>query len=143
MQEKEKLVVTSNFSFSHNVFHSYTSSVGQYEALYGNGLSICCTMFMKLSHNVYLDNILFIFFSFQMHFKMSSAICFNLDQSKILSSGNGLICIFVAFEADFGGRLVSVSECHRSQIRQHVLLSLILIFTIHKRCQRLHWQWQS
>ena len=27
-----------------------------------------------------------------MHFKMSSAICFNLDQSKILSSGsNGLI----------------------------------------------------
>ena len=25
-----------------------------------------------------------------MHFKMSSAICFNLDQSKILSSGNGL-----------------------------------------------------
>ena len=25
-----------------------------------------------------------------MHFKMSSAICFNLDQSKILLSGNGL-----------------------------------------------------
>ena len=25
-----------------------------------------------------------------MHFKMSSAICFNLDLSKILSSGNGL-----------------------------------------------------
>ena len=25
-----------------------------------------------------------------MHFKMSSAICFNLDQSKMLSSGNGL-----------------------------------------------------
>ena len=25
-----------------------------------------------------------------MHFKMSSAICFNLDQSKILSSGNAL-----------------------------------------------------
>ena len=24
---------------------------------------------------------------------MSSAICFSLDQSKILSSGNGLICI--------------------------------------------------
>ena len=30
------------------------------------------------------------FFPFYMHFKMSSAICFNLDQSKILSSGNGL-----------------------------------------------------
>ena len=26
-----------------------------------------------------------------MHFKMLSAICFTLDQSKILSSGNGLI----------------------------------------------------
>ena len=26
-----------------------------------------------------------------MHFKISSAICFNLYQSKILSSGNGLI----------------------------------------------------
>ena len=29
-------------------------------------------------------------FSFQMHFEMSSVICFNLNQSKILSSGNGL-----------------------------------------------------
>ena len=25
-----------------------------------------------------------------MHFRLSSAICFNLDQSKILWSGNGL-----------------------------------------------------
>ena len=30
------------------------------------------------------------YFPIQMHFKMSSAICFNLDQSKILSSENGL-----------------------------------------------------
>ena len=30
------------------------------------------------------------YFSFQMHFKMS-AICVNLDQSKILLSGNGLV----------------------------------------------------
>ena len=29
-------------------------------------------------------------FSFYMHFEMSSAICFNLDQFKILSSGYGL-----------------------------------------------------
>ena len=29
------------------------------------------------------------FFSFQMHFKMLSAICVNLDQYKILPSGNG------------------------------------------------------
>ena len=26
-----------------------------------------------------------------MHFKLSSAICFNLDQSKILSFGNGMV----------------------------------------------------
>ena len=30
-------------------------------------------------------------FPFWMHFKMSSAICFDLDQSKILSSDNGLM----------------------------------------------------
>ena len=30
------------------------------------------------------------YFSFQMHFKMSSVICFNLDQFETLSSGNGL-----------------------------------------------------
>ena len=31
-----------------------------------------------------------IYFSFYWNFKMSPAMCFNLDQSKILSSGNGL-----------------------------------------------------
>ena len=30
------------------------------------------------------------YFSFQMYFNMSSEICFNLNQSKILSSGNVL-----------------------------------------------------
>ena len=35
--EKEKLLVTSNFSFSHNVFHSYISLVRQNVALCGNG----------------------------------------------------------------------------------------------------------
>ena len=29
-----------------------------------------------------------------MHFKMSPAICLNLDQSKILSSGNGFKTVF-------------------------------------------------
>ena len=37
--EKEKLLVTSNFSFSHNAFHSYISLVRQNAALYGNGLN--------------------------------------------------------------------------------------------------------
>ena len=31
------------------------------------------------------------YFSFEMHFKRSSAICFNLDQSKILLSDNGIM----------------------------------------------------
>ena len=31
------------------------------------------------------------YFPLKMHFKMLSAICFNLDQSKILSPGNGLM----------------------------------------------------
>ena len=35
--EKEKLLVTSNFSFSRNVFHCYISLVCQNAALRGNG----------------------------------------------------------------------------------------------------------
>ena len=37
---KEKLLVTSNFSFSQNIFHSYKSIVRQNVTLYGNGLRI-------------------------------------------------------------------------------------------------------
>ena len=33
------------------------------------------------------------YFSFLIHFKMSSEICFSLNQSKILLSGNGLILL--------------------------------------------------
>ena len=36
--EKEELLVTSNFSFSHNVFHCHISIVRQNVALCGNGL---------------------------------------------------------------------------------------------------------
>ena len=52
---EKKLLVTSNFSFSHNVFY-------------------------PTEHLFSILNAL----------KMWSAICFNLDQSEILSSGNGL-----------------------------------------------------
>ena len=51
---------------------------------------IACKSNFSFSHNV--STLYDAYFSFQMHSKMSSAICFNLDQSKILSSGNGLIC---------------------------------------------------
>ena len=42
-----------------------------------------------------------------MHFIMLSALCFNLDQSKILSSGNGLKCEkYVLFK---GNRCISLA----------------------------------
>ena len=47
------------------------------------------------------------YFSFLMHFKMLSAICFNFDQSKILSSGNGLSLDF--FKAGIPGTVASYS----------------------------------
>ena len=40
LYEKEKLLVTSNFSFSQNVFYSFISLVGQNAVLCGNGLII-------------------------------------------------------------------------------------------------------
>ena len=44
------------------------------------------------------------YFPFEIHFNMSSAICFNLDQSKILSSGNGLTNL--VFHAGAGSLLL-------------------------------------
>ena len=41
--EKEKLLVKSNFSFFHRVFHSYISSVRQNVALCGSGLTLYST----------------------------------------------------------------------------------------------------
>ena len=40
LREKEKLLVTRNFSFSHNVFHSCRSLVHQNAAFCGNGLTL-------------------------------------------------------------------------------------------------------
>ena len=51
-----------------------------------------------------------------MHFKISSAICFNLDQSKILSSGNGLT------ETDNSGK--------QDQRAVHEMRRPILLFTL-------------
>ena len=42
--EKGKLLVTSNFSFSHNFFHSYISLVRRNAALCGNGLTLYHTV---------------------------------------------------------------------------------------------------
>ena len=51
-----------------------------------------------------------------MHFKMSSAICFNLDQSKILSSGYGLIH--------------SHDTSYQASHHVHVKIKLILYYTM-------------
>ena len=105
------MLVIRIFSFSNNVFflyHREKSSIWQHLThchtmphfdvlkIYRCGkrerrknclqqaISPFLTMFFIL-HDTY--------FSFQMHFKMLPAICFNLDQSKFLSSGNGLNCL--------------------------------------------------
>ena len=41
-ERKEKSLVTSNFFFSYNVFHSYIFLVSQNVALCGNGLTRWC-----------------------------------------------------------------------------------------------------
>ena len=56
-------------------------------------------------------------FSFWMHFKMSSAICFNLDKFKILLSDNGLnlikkwfcFCVFLTKETFFYSKWICFS----------------------------------
>ena len=48
-----------------------------------------------------------------MHFKLLSAICFNLDQSKILLSGNGLSY----FTKGYNFRSVKIESICRRQIK--------------------------
>ena len=55
LREKEKLLVTSNFSFSHSVFHSYISLVRQNAALCGNGLKRYRTKESKLKSIVHVN----------------------------------------------------------------------------------------
>ena len=55
-----------------------------------------------------------------MHFKMSSAICFNLDQSKILSSGYGL------FTIQQNSRLDQIMSILRRQNRSNLIVEFCL-----------------
>ena len=66
--EKEKLLFTSNFSFSHNVFHSYISLVHQNAALCENELTAT--------------------------FQLLSAASLNLGWSQNGVLGNGLSYVF-------------------------------------------------
>ena len=71
-KKKEKLLVTSNFFFSHNVLHNYVSLVCQNVVLCGNGLRE--ELSTILSSNL----------------KMS-ATSLSLEQSQICCLGKGCI----------------------------------------------------
>ena len=58
------------------------------ENIVRKGEIACYKQFLLFSHK--FSTLHGTYISFSMHFKMASAICFNLDQSKILSSGNEL-----------------------------------------------------
>ena len=114
--EKEKLLVTSNFSFSHSVSKRFVIHTCKNQGLFGKGLTPYYTIphfdalkiyscgkhcekrrycllqaissFLTMFSTLYGNH-----FPFKMHFNfnMSSANCFSLDQSKILLSGNRLM----------------------------------------------------
>ena len=57
---KEKLLVTSNFSFSHSVFKSLVRQTRKNQGLFGKGLifAVCCTVLcVNISSEIYLDHI--------------------------------------------------------------------------------------
>ena len=62
---------------------------------------IACNKQFLLFSQCFLPYMVLIY-HLKIHFKTSSAICFNLDQSKILSSGNGLsICLLSDRRTEF------------------------------------------
>ena len=67
----------------HNTLFRHTKDIIVGENIVRKGETACNKPFLTMCSTLYGT-----YFSFQMDFKMSSAICFNLDQSKILSSGN-------------------------------------------------------
>ena len=112
--EKEKLLGTSDFSFSHNVFHSYIYLVRQNASLYGNrlmcepfsiqALVFTCLQYKSLKNTVVNREIackeqflLFPLFSILWDnflpslsvLQLSSTKSFILEESKICCLGNG------------------------------------------------------
>ena len=70
-----------------------------------------------------------------MHFKLSSAICFNLDQSKILWSGNGLTLAEVKILASvkFKGFAGEQFDGGSNFFYFSLLVSEIILSIVHKR----------
>ena len=77
--EKEKLLVTSNFSFSHSVFKRLVSQERQKVSLSGNGLSLTFT-FIYLINFVVIKKILF-----TLLLKEISVTSFPISVSKQIS----------------------------------------------------------
>ena len=78
--EKKKLLVTSNFSFFHSVLYLF----GELSSIFIE-LKNC-----RLQTLSVWKSLKFVIWE---RVKMSSAICFNFDQSKILSSGNKVVVV--------------------------------------------------
>ena len=94
---------------------------------------IACNKQYLLFSQWFLPDMLLL--KFKMHFKMWSAICFNLDQSKTLSSGKGLTLLdttsssdkpdkwyFLLLTSQKYFRLVQFESTYRRQIELHFLL---------------------
>ena len=82
--EKEKLLITSNFSFSRTVFKSCLFLMCQNEYLWSKGLKekMLVTSISSISHNVFTLSKTWIIISST--FELKSANTFNFDQSKML-----------------------------------------------------------
>ena len=114
MWEKEKLIVTSNFSFSHIVFKRLQLQTSKNQGLFGKGLTLYHTIKRQFNDPVkeafwkhcrkrrkcwepafspfptMFSTLSKTNFNFSPAFILSSANAFNLDQSKILSFGKEL-----------------------------------------------------
>ena len=97
MRKKEKLLVTSNFSFSHNIFHSFKPLVPQNVLLYGNGSK---TLGKKAFKNIVGkgENAGFSAISpIPTIFSTFPNTNFNFSLSFILSSANPFYCTGLKF----------------------------------------------
>ena len=67
-----------------------------------------------------------------MHFKMSSAICFNLDQSKILSSGNGFTDVIIVTPISYR---ITDNYMHTVYRKSLILYMSHELFTTQQNCR--------
>ena len=88
LDEANILLSSIGLTHNHTIQHfdaEKTLSCGKHCGKRRNCLQQANSPFLTMFSTLYVT-----YFSFEMHFKMSSTICINLNQSNILSSGNGL-----------------------------------------------------